>query len=318
MATKKLRPAFVFVACLFAALLFGCNSVPNVLVPGKPVVSIGSPPHGASVNLGQEVLVQASAVDASGVSRVELWVDGALDAVSQPPSPQTSHAAVLRWTPTVAGPHMLMVKAINTSGITSDPAAITVNVVALNSPTPTPIPTTVPIVPLPASPTSTPVTPAPTSAPPTQTLSTPTACVSDAAFVEHVTVPDGTNWMPGQAFNKIWRVRNAGTCAWGPGYELVFVGGEAMTTQASFIVPVTAPGATADLLIAMIAPTTPGNHSGQWRLRETKTGLFGATIGVGINVLGSTQPQGSQPPAPGCAGAPVIASFDANPAAITA
>ncbi len=286
---------------LVSAILFGCAVPP---LPSKPVVSIGSPAHGAQVNVGQEVLVQVSAVDPSGIVRVELWVNGQLHSVAQPPSPQTTHAAVLRWTPASAGAYTLVAKAVNVSSITSEPAAVAVNVVG--EVTPTTVPSVLP------SATST----KPTA---TMTAATPTACVNDAAFVEDVTVPDGTNWAAGQAFNKIWRVRNSGTCAWGPGDEFVFVGGEAMTTQSIFLVPVTPPGSTADLLVAMIAPTAPGAHTGQWRLRDSKSGLFGATMTVKINVLSSSSPQGS-PPAPGsgCAGAPVIASFSANPTTITA
>ena len=127
----------------------------------------------------------------------------------------------------------------------------------------------------------------------------PTACVNDSVFVEHVTIPDGTNLAAGQTFKKIWRARNRGTCAWGPGYELVFVSGEAMTTATSIAVPYTAPDSAADLVVPMTAPATPGTHTGQWRLHHTETGLFGATMNVTINVL-DAQPQPpsqSQPPA---------------------
>ncbi len=305
MTIQNVRYTFVFILLLLFAVLLGCAPIANLSVPSKPVVSIGSPAHGTNVNLGQEVLVQVIAADTNGIARVELWVDGALVTMSEPTSTQTTHSAILRWTPTVVGAHMLMAKAINASGITSDPMAITVNVVAPTTPTVPPTSNTTPT--------------APTTVAPTQIPLTPAACENNAIFVEHVTVPDSTNWMPGQAFNKIWRVRNTGTCIWGPGYELVFVGGEAMTTQTTSIVPVTAPGATADTLIAMVAPTTSGSHSGQWRLRDTKTGLFGATMNVTINVLGSTQtqPQPPQPLPPDCPGAPVIASFGANPATIT-
>lgn len=286
---------FLFV---FAGMLLACD-LGGAAAPAasKPVVSIGSPAHGAQVNVGQEVLVQASAVDANGIVRVELWVNGQLQSVAQPPSPQSSHAAVFRWTPTSAGAYTLVAKAINVSSMTSEPAAVVINVVGEVMPTPGPT--------------------VATSATVAKPMATTAACANDAAFVEDVTVPDGTNWAPGQAFNKIWRVRNTGTCAWGPGYEFVFVGGEAMAAQSTLIAPVTAPGATADLLVAMIAPSSPGSHSGQWRLRHSNSGLFGATMNVKINVLGSSPPQGSQPPlGPACPGAPVIASFDANPATL--
>lgn len=209
-----------------------------------------------------------------------------------------------------------MVKAINTNNAASEPAAVAITVassgVPPNTPTVAPSPTT--------TPTSTP-TPTPTfTATPTHTPITPAACVNDSVFVEHVTVPDGANLAAGQAFDKVWRVRNTGTCTWSSGYEFVFIGGEAMATTLAISGPPVTPGATTDLVIAMTAPTTPGTHSGQWRLRSPSTGLFGATMSVTINVLGVAQPP-QQPPAQplaGCPGAPVIASFDANPKAIAA
>ncbi len=278
----------------FALSLLGCSMAP---VLGKPIVSIGAPAHGAQLNVGQEVLVQAMAADSAGISRVELWVDGQLLMASQPPAPQSSHAAVLRWTPAAAGAHLLLVKAINLGNVASDPAAIAVTAVASNASA--------------AAGSAANPTPPPTAAPTTAPAPVP-ACSYDAAFVEHLTVPDGTTWMPGQAFNKIWRVRNTGTCAWESGTEVVFIGGEAMTSTSGSLVPLTAPGATADLLIAMVAPATPGTHAGQWRLRDTKTGLFGATLNVSINVLGpvETQPQPAPQSVQNCP-PPTIASFDA-------
>ncbi len=75
---------------------------------GKPVASIGSPAHGSQLPIGQEVLVQVNATDAAGIAQIELWLDGVLQSMAQSPSPQTTHSAVLRWTPTIAGSHMLV------------------------------------------------------------------------------------------------------------------------------------------------------------------------------------------------------------------
>ena len=52
------------------------------------------------------------------------------------------------------------------------------------------------------------------------------ACTDVAAFIGDVTVPDNSLVAPGVLLNKTWRFRNAGTCTWGAGYHLAFVGGE--------------------------------------------------------------------------------------------
>src|SRR5574341_1194058 len=137
--------------------------------------------------------------------------------------------------------------------------------------------------------------------------------------VTTVTVPDGTVIAASQTFNKIWRLRDTG-CPWGPGYQFVFVSGEAMTGSTAVAVPNTASGATADILVAMTAPSAPGSHSGQWRMRNPGGSLFGQTVAVVITVPGAPPPP---PPAtntspPVCPGPPVITSFTASPNPITA
>jgi len=64
-------------------------------------------------------------------------------------------------------------------------------------------------------------TPTPTAAP-----APPVACVDDAAFVGDLTVPENSAINPGVAFDKAWRIRNTGTCAWAGRYQLVFVSGD--------------------------------------------------------------------------------------------
>jgi len=84
-------------------------------VEARPVVLIGSPGQGAEVQVGEAVLVQASARDQTGVVRVELWVDGELrDSQGSTLPGGTSHfPLVTRWEPPSPGPHTLAVRAFN-------------------------------------------------------------------------------------------------------------------------------------------------------------------------------------------------------------
>ena len=171
MKTQHRQMAMVFTMLLLVGLLLGCSLGPAATTTaGKPVVSISSPPSGAQVTLGQEVLVQATAVDQSGVVRVELWVDSVLSVVDEPPSAQPAYAAILRWMPGAPGAHTLMVKAINTGSVTSDPVMVTVNVAGEGEATSTlpALATSTVVVP----PTNTPVTP-PTNTPVTPPTNTP-------------------------------------------------------------------------------------------------------------------------------------------------
>ena len=79
--------------------------------------------------------------------------------------------------------------------------------------------------------TSRPATVTPTSYPSSTPQEEPTApvdCTYHATFVTDVTIPDDTRLAPGTEFVKTWRLRNSGTCDWGPGFRFVFIEGEPM------------------------------------------------------------------------------------------
>ncbi len=160
-----------------------------------------------------------------------------------------------------------------------------------------------------ASPTGSTATPEPsaTSMPETSPVATSAlgACQNNARFVLDVTVPDGTVLASGQAFNKIWRMDNTGSCTWGPGYNLEFVGGESMGAETVIPVPTAALQSTVDLLVAMKAPTTAGTHHGLWRLRAPDGTYFGDELDVLVNVV-------APPVKVACSGTPIITSFTAS------
>ena len=117
-------------------------------------------------------------------------------------------------------------------------------------------------------------TPAPAEAGPTAT-DTPQPC-DQAGFVKDVTVDDGTDMLPGQAFVKTWRLKNTGSCTWTTGYAMIFSSGEAMGAPASIgLAGNVPPGETVDLSINMKAPTSPGSYSGYWKLRNAQNQVFG-------------------------------------------
>jgi len=132
-------------------------------------------------------------------------------------------------------------------------------------------------------PSLTPVPPTSTPVPPTNTpLPTPTHTPIPCDHVDFgdpvdVTVPDGTDMNPGQAFTKIWRLKNGGSCTWTSGYHLVFVSGDNMGAPAA--VQVTGgsvpPGAEIDVAVNLVAPNDPGVYRGYFKLRNASGVLFG-------------------------------------------
>ncbi len=139
-------------------------------------------------------------------------------------------------------------------------------------------------------PTPGPVTPTPEP--------TPNTCTLDAAFVADVTIPDGTMLMPTEVVNKVWRLRNTGTCAWENVTVLKFVGGFQMGAQDTADVPYTAPGETADIAITAYAPAQGGQYRSVWQLLDEGVNYFGPKITMIVGVNGPAQPTPAPAPAP--------------------
>ena len=278
---------FLLVFSIILVSMTACNAF-----AGKPTIVIASPPSGSQFRENEEVAVQSTSTDSAGIVQVELQVDGAVVRTDPSPSSQVSFTLIQTWK-AIPGTHTLSVRAYNTAGAVSEPAAVSISVAQVT----VPVPPATAFAPIPGAPT------------PTATATTaPTGCTNDAQFDRDVTVPDGTTYAAGQTFDKIWRLSNKGTCAWGTGYQFVFVAGTAMTTNTVVNVPATASGTTVDIKVSMTAPNTPGTYTGNWQMRAPNGTFFGARVTVKIVV-----------PAPsGCVGTPNIASFTASATTITA
>ena len=117
-----------------------------------------------------------------------------------------------------------------------------------------------------------------TAAPP-QGTAAPTvqgAC-ERAKFIADVSVPDNSEFSPGESFVKTWRLKNAGDCAWTSGYSLVFDGENPLGAPA--YVPVTtgsvAPGDTVDISVPLKAPEAPGSYRQDFMLINAAAQKFG-------------------------------------------
>ena len=97
-------------------------------------------------------------------------------------------------------------------------------------------------------------------------VSSPTAVCDQGQFIKDVSIPDGTNFSPGETFTKTWRIRNAGTCTWS-GYSLVFDSGDAMSGTSPISIGTVGPGQEVDLSVNLTAPATNGSYRGYWRIR---------------------------------------------------
>jgi hypothetical protein len=290
-------------------VLAACAPTPG---PAAPALRIDSPPSNTEVAAGQTVVVQATANDARGIARMELLVDGKVVHSAEAPGPQPAFTVVLPWKAEGPGSHVVSVRYVTHDGAGSNPTAITLVVAGAGGVTVTPPvnPTRAPAATATTGPGPAPTkvvspTAAPTVGPPTAvpTAAPPTAvpCRTIATFVGE-TIPDGTVFLPGAAFTKIWRVRNDGNCPWTGGFQLVAVDGERMTSVAAIAAPDTAAGGIAALAVGMTAPAAPGGHGGRWQLRTAQGAFFGPILSVSIVTAAPT-------PVP-CI--PVISAFGAD------
>ncbi len=112
-------------------------------------------------------------------------------------------------------------------------------------------------------------TPATTGTPgtPTPAVSPAAGCKDAAILVQDVTISDGTNIPYGAKFTKTWQFQNTGTCAWS-GYTIAFVSGDRMSAPDSAPVPDTAPKATVNVSIDLVAPASDGIYTGFYELRN--------------------------------------------------
>jgi uncharacterized protein YgiM (DUF1202 family) len=121
----------LLLAILSLGALWYFSRIPPT-VSQAPTITILTPANGAQVTLNTPVIVQASATDNQGVTRMELWVDGALISQQASPSPQGASPLLLNltWTPTSPGNHVLEVRAFNSANQSSIPVQVTVNATA--------------------------------------------------------------------------------------------------------------------------------------------------------------------------------------------
>ncbi len=143
-----------------------------------------------------------------------------------------------------------------------------------NMPTATPVFVTATLPPTQAViPSASPTAPAM----PTFAVTAPADCKEAAVLLADITIPDNTVVARGASFTKTWQFKNTGTCPW-TGYTIQFDAGDRMGAPDSAPVPETAPGATVEVSMDLVAPTTDGTYTGFFTLHNAA----GETLAIGI------------------------------------
>jgi hypothetical protein len=139
-----------------------------------------------------------------------------------------------------------------------------------------------------------------TAEPPGSGTSQPTPItggIDQAEFWADVTIPDGTDFNPEEAFTKVWKLRNSGTNTWTPEYSLAFFGGDQMSAPAAVSISGNVPpGETTDVSVDMLAPEANGSYTGFWKMRDPAGEFFEYAVFVQIDVVGGAQAGPTSPP----------------------
>ena len=114
---------------------------------------------------------------------------------------------------------------------------------------------------------------------------------NNLALISDTTVPAGTVFKPEEQFTKSWKVANTGTCDWVYRYHLVHISGDDVggrdPVSLGKVIP---PGKWTQLTITLRAPKAPGKYTSYWRFADQSGTVFGSTLGVSIEVKGSSYP----------------------------
>ncbi|GAB4279633.1 MAG: hypothetical protein Kow0080_31980 [Candidatus Promineifilaceae bacterium] len=116
----------------------------------------------------------------------------------------------------------------------------------------------------------------------------------DARFVNHITIPDGARFKPGETFQKSWRVRNTSSFNWFVGdIEIAHKKGDPLSNTLSYTVQnyqnensdmLAEAGRSLEINIDLTAPDEPGEYTSQWQLQHDGI-WFGDLLPVRIRVI---------------------------------
>lgn len=233
------------------------NQPPATSTPQNQVgVTIASPTDGMQIATGQQIAVESTlsaASDLVEIDRVELWVNGSpVDSRAIAPQiepQQTSLPLSQPWLPAGPGEYDVAVMALAADGIVL--AQTSIHLVAVETPD--------------------------------QARPEP-PCMPNAVFVSHVTILPGATVAPQAHMDKVWQVRNNGTCAWSVGYKLVLTKGQALGAPSTVRVPPAAVGDIVDLSTTLTAPEEPGHYASTWQLQSPVGEFFGPQLTIDFQV----------------------------------
>jgi hypothetical protein len=113
--------------------------------------------------------------------------------------------------------------------------------------------------------------------------------IFDAKFIEDITIPDGTEVVPGTVLTKTWKVQNVGQGSW-PKTTLAFVNGDMPPVKDHASVPSAKPGEEVEISASFKVPSTDGTHKAVLHLLDADAKRkFGCNLWISVTVKGPTR-----------------------------
>ncbi|MEA3349152.1 MAG: NBR1-Ig-like domain-containing protein [Chloroflexota bacterium] len=96
------------------------------------------------------------------------------------------------------------------------------------------------------------------------------------ANLEQETIPDGTEFYPGQSFTKMWRLKNIGTSTWTKDFYFRFVDGDLLGAPSVIHLTESVPTwGYVNFEVEMTAPIETGHYKGYWMITSDDGKIFG-------------------------------------------
>jgi hypothetical protein len=110
------------------------------------------------------------------------------------------------------------------------------------------------------------------------------SCSDNLIFMGDLTYPDRAPVLPGQILEKKWKVRNGGSCDWGPDYRFRWMDGAELSARREFALFPAAAGSEAVISILLTAPLAPGEYISSFRAFSPLGKAFGDTLYIDVVV----------------------------------
>ena len=110
-------------------------------------------------------------------------------------------------------------------------------------------------------------------------------CVNQLRFLEDLTIPDGTEVLPGERITKRWLISNEGSCNWDQSYSLQLISGLALGAKKNQSLYPAQQGTKAVVEIIFTAPDSPGRYNSWWQAYDPKGNRFGDPVFMDLSVV---------------------------------